>query len=101
MASCAKQPEDLKRKWEEAGTLEVARPAPPSPGPQEPPTIEHVVEQFMNDRKACGLSPSILKKYRQFADLLRGFCEGSGIVYITQFGIDRAVPGLTAASAAD
>jgi hypothetical protein len=73
--------EDLKRKWEEAGTLEVARPAPPSPGPQEPPTIEHVVQQFMNDRKACGLSRNTLKKYRQFIDLLRGFCEGSGIVY--------------------
>jgi site-specific recombinase XerD len=82
--------EELKKKWEDAGTLEVALPAPTSPDPQEAPTVKHVVEQFMNDRKACGLRPATLKKYRQFADLLQEFCNDSGVVYITQFGIDQA-----------
>src|ERR1022692_1678678 len=49
---------ELKKTWEDAGTLGVAPPTPTSPGPQEPPTVEHVVEQFMNDRKARGLRPS-------------------------------------------
>ena len=82
--------EELKKTWEDAGTLGLALRTPPSPGPQEPPTVDYVVEQFMNDRKACGLRPSTLKKYRQFADLLKEFCDDSGVVYITQFGIDQA-----------
>lgn len=81
--------EDLKKQWEEAGTLDVALRPPTNPGPEEPPTIEHVVEQFMNDRKACGLRPNTLKKYRQFADLLKEFCNDNGVLYITQFGIDQ------------
>jgi integrase len=81
--------EELKRKWEDAGTLHVAPPALAGPAPQEAPTLAHVIEQFMNDRTACKLSPSTLKKYRQFTDLLSGFCAEKGIVYITQFGIDQ------------
>jgi integrase len=82
--------EELKRKWEDAGTLRVAPLAVTSPAPEEPPTVEHVIGQFTKDRTACKLSPSTLKKYRQFTDLLREFCTEKGIVYITQFGIDRA-----------
>jgi site-specific recombinase XerD len=81
--------EALKKSWEEAGTVGVVAPPPTNPGPERPPMIEHVVQQFMNDRKACGLAPGTLKKYRQFSDLLKEFCEQSGIVYITQFGTDQ------------
>jgi site-specific recombinase XerD len=49
-----------------------------------------VVEQFTIDRRASGLAPATLKKYRQFTDLLQRFCHDSGVVYITQFGIDQA-----------
>jgi integrase len=80
--------EELKRKWEDAGTLSVPEPA--GPAPQDSPTVEHAIEQFTKDRMACKLSPSTLKKYRQFTDLLREFCAEKGIVYITQFGIDHA-----------
>ena len=82
--------EELKKIWEDAGTLEVAPPTATSSDSQEPPTVEHVVEQYMNDREACGLSPSTVKRYRQFSDLLEEFCADSGVVYITQFGIDQA-----------
>ena len=82
--------EEIKRKWEDAGTLDVAPAVLTGPAPQEPPTIAHVIEQFSNDRKACKLSPSTLKKYRQFTDLLMEFCVEKGVVYITQFGIDQA-----------
>src|ERR1017187_3103511 len=64
--------EELKRNWEEAGTLSVSPPAGPTL--QEPPAIEHTIEQFTKDRTACNLSPGTLKKYRQFTDLLREFC---------------------------
>jgi len=82
--------EELKRKWEDAGTLNVAPPAVTGPAAEEPPTVEHVIEQFTKDRTACKLSPSTLKKYRQFTDLLKEFCTEKGVVYITQFGIDHA-----------
>jgi integrase/recombinase XerD len=80
--------EDLKRKWEDAGTLSV--PAPASPAPQDSPTVEHAIEQFTKDRTACKLSASTLKKYSQLTDRLREFCLEKGVVYITQFGIDQA-----------
>ncbi len=80
--------EELKRNWEDAGTLNVQPPA--GPAPQAPPSVEHVIDQFHRDRKACGLSPGTLKKYRQFTDLLNEFCVGRGVVYITQFGTDYA-----------
>ncbi len=82
--------EEWKKRREDAGTLDVGPPNPTPPAPEESPSVEHVVEQFMNDRKACGLRQGTLKKYRQFADLLRGFCDERGVVYITQFGIDQA-----------
>src|ERR1022692_3033221 len=80
--------EEWKKKAEDAGTLSVGPPTPPTP--QESPTVDHVVRQFTNDRTACGLSPSTLKKYRQFTDLLGRFCVEKGVVYITQFGVDHA-----------
>jgi integrase len=81
--------EELRRKWEDAGRINVAPPSLAGPAPQAAPTIAHVIEQFTNDRTACKLSPSTLKKYRQFTDLLKGFCAEKGVVYITQFGIDH------------
>jgi len=81
--------EELKRKWEDAGTVELALPPEP-PAPQGSPTVEHVIEQFTNDRVACKTKESTLKKYRQFTDLLAKFCKDKGIVYITQFDIDHA-----------
>ena len=60
------------------------------PAAEEPPTVEHVIEQFTKDRTACKLSPSTLKKHRQFTDLLKGFCTEKGVVYTTQFDIDHA-----------
>lgn len=80
--------EELKRKWEDAGTVNLQPPA--GPAPQEPPTVEHVIDQFTNDRISRKLSPSTLKKYRQFTDLLTEFCAEKGVVYITQFSIDHA-----------
>jgi site-specific recombinase XerD len=80
--------EELKRKWEDAGTVNLQPPA--GPAPQEPPTVEHVIDQFTNDRISCKLSPSTLKKYRQLTDLLTEFCAEKGVVYITQFSIDHA-----------
>ena len=77
-----------EEEWEDAGTLNVQPPA--GPAPQAPPSVEHVIDQFHRDRKACGLSPGTLKKYRQFTDLLNEFCVGRGVVYITQFGTDYA-----------
>src|ERR1035438_10778291 len=44
--------EELKRKWEDAGTVELALPRE-EPAPQESPTVEYVIEQFTNDRVAC------------------------------------------------
>jgi hypothetical protein len=79
--------EELKKTWEDAGTLAVAPPMPTSPDPQEPPTFEHVVQQFMNVRKACRPSQSTCKKYRQFADLLKEFCGESDMAYLTQFSM--------------
>jgi hypothetical protein len=67
--------EELKRKWEDAGTLNVAPPTITGPAAQDPPTVVHVIEQFTKDRTACKLSPSTLKKYRQFTDLLEEFCR--------------------------
>ena len=84
--------EELKKKWEDAGTLNLAPPAPPPPSPQDSPTIEHTIQQFTKDQTACALSPSTLKKCRQFTDLLNGFCAEKGILYITQFGVDHARP---------
>ena len=81
--------EELKKKWEDAGTVDLAMP-PEEPAPQGSPTIEHVIEQFTNDRVARKTSQSTLKKYRQFTDLLAKFCADRGVVYITQFGIDHA-----------
>jgi len=81
--------EELKRKWEDAGTLNVAPPTVTGPAAQDSPTVEHVIEQFTKDRTACVLSPSTLKKYRQFTDLLKEFCAEKGVVYITQFSIDH------------
>lgn len=80
--------EELKRKWEEAGTVDVQPPADPTS--EGPPTVRHVIAQFTNDRTALNPAPSTLKKYRQFFDLLENFCADKGIVYITQFGIDHA-----------
>jgi hypothetical protein len=54
--------EELKKTREDAGTLGVALAIPTSPHPKEPPTVEHVAEQFTHDRKACGLRPGTLKK---------------------------------------
>lgn len=81
--------ETLKRKWEDAGTVNLAVPAE-EPAPQGSPTVEHVIEQFTNDRVARKTSESTLKKYRQFTDLLAKFCTDKGVVYITQLGIDHA-----------
>ncbi len=79
--------EELKKKCEDAGTVDLR---PPDPAPQQSSMVKHVVEQFTNDRVALKTSPSTLKKYRQFTDLLRDFCAEKGVVYITQFGIDHA-----------
>lgn len=81
--------EEWKRKREDAGTL-IVTPPPTSPAPQESPTVEYVLQQFMNDRTACDLSEGTLKKYRQLGDLLKEFCSEKGVVYITQFGVDYA-----------
>jgi integrase len=80
--------EELKKKWEDAGTVNLQPPA--DPAPQEAPTVAHVIKQFTMDRTACKLSPGTMKKYRQFTDLLTEYCVDKGVVYITQFGIDHA-----------
>jgi hypothetical protein len=80
--------EKLKKKWEDAGTLDVAPAELAGPAPQVPPTVAHVIEQFIMDRTACKLSSGTLKKYRQFTDMLTEYCSDKGVVYITQFGTD-------------
>ena len=81
--------EELKRRWEDAGTINLA-PPPVDPIPQGAPTVEHVVEQFLNDRVARKIADTTLKKFRQFTELFTRFCADKGIVYITRFGIDHA-----------
>jgi site-specific recombinase XerD len=82
--------EKVRDRWQDAGTLNVEPPPPPEPDPNLPPTVEHAIEQFTNDRTAIGVSSGTLKKYRQFFDLLNSFCMAEGIVYITQFNMDHA-----------
>ena len=82
--------EKLRDRWQAAGTLSVEPPPPPEPDPNEPPTVEHAIEQFTQDRTALSVSPRTLKKYQQLFDLLKDFCMSKGIVYITQFNIDHA-----------
>jgi len=43
--------------WEEAGTLDLAPPIPPTPAPQGPPTAEHVIEQAHAFRESRAGSP--------------------------------------------
>lgn len=70
----------IKREGEMAGGRYHQRFAARRPTPQAPPRVEHVIEQFSRDRTACKLSPSTLKKYRQFTDQLREFCAERGVV---------------------
>ena len=79
--------ESLKtRSWAEADRIIKSWEGKPK---LERITVENAVKKYYEDCEARLLSPNTLKKYRTVRDIVSGFAEKNGLVYLAEFGTQQ------------